>query len=153
MSFVLGSPPQAKKIIVLSTKNIHLPILEWEYTNFVRSLFWEGRDNVGRDGDRISNVGRDVPPVTPLKGGTGKLCPRQELNIRKYPRQDQYTRDRIKKPLKISRDKNTRDRDRISKNTRDVSPVSGKIPETRILWNMCSAIRLFYMRTKNILCL
>ena len=74
MSFVLGSPPQAKKIIVLSTKNIHLPILEWEYTNFVRSLFWEGRDNVGRDGDRISNVGRDVPPVTPLKGGTGKLC-------------------------------------------------------------------------------
>ena len=35
----------------------------------------EGRDNVGRDRDEISNVGRDVPSVPPFKGGTRKLCP------------------------------------------------------------------------------
>ena len=34
----------------------------------------EGRDNVGRDRDRISNVGRDGTRVPPFKGGTRKLC-------------------------------------------------------------------------------
>ena len=39
-----------------------------------RCLRREGRDSVGRDGDGIWNVGRDVTPVTPLKGETRKLC-------------------------------------------------------------------------------
>ena len=47
---------------------------------FATSPLWEGRNCVGRDGDGISNVGRDVPPVTGFKAVTGKLWEKVQIS-------------------------------------------------------------------------
>ena len=44
-----------------------------EFSTISRFSPNEGRDREGRDKIKISDEGRDVPPVPPLKGGTRKL--------------------------------------------------------------------------------
>ena len=55
--------------------SFRFPVFERRFTGKIhKSISSEGRDNEGRDGDVISNEGRDVSPVSPLKGETRKLC-------------------------------------------------------------------------------
>ena len=52
-----------------------------------KSISSEGRDNEGRDGDTISNEGRDVSPVSPLKGETRKLWDTNPARARRFSAQ------------------------------------------------------------------
>ena len=67
--------PAAGKFFAQFTNNTQFSLRKTiEFSTISRIFPNERRDREGRDKIKISDEGRDVPPVPPLKGGTRKLC-------------------------------------------------------------------------------